>query len=112
MEKDNRVYLEDIVDACEKILVYTNGVEKFEFEADNLLQDAVIRNITIIGEAANKLTKDFVVKYPEFPVREAITMRNKLVHDYSFIDSSIVWDTISKNIPQLLELTQTVLKTL
>ena|SRR5258708_957972 len=109
MKKDNLVYLEDIVDACNKILSYTNGMKKSDFESDTLTQDAVIRNITIIGEAASKITKEFTEEHSEFPTREAITMRNKLVHDYSFVDSDILWDTIIQDIPGLLNISKLLL---
>jgi uncharacterized protein with HEPN domain len=110
MKKDNLVYLEDIMSSCEKIIAYTGNIEKADFDEDTLTQDAIIRNITIIGEAASKLTKDFMDSNPEFPARDAITMRNKLVHDYSFVDSDILWDTITKDIPNLAKLTKKIIQ--
>lgn len=108
MKKDNFVYLQDIIYACEKIKTYIEGFSENDLGEDTLTQDAIIRNIIVIGEATNKLTEDFKTSYPEFPVKGAITMRNKLVHDYSFVDREILWDTVTKDIPDLLLITQKI----
>lgn len=108
MKKDNFVYLQDSINACEKIRTYIEGFDENALGEDTLTQDAIIRNIIVIGEATNKLTEDFKVFYPEFPVKGAITMRNKLVHDYSFVDREILWDTVTKDIPDLLLIAQKI----
>jgi len=110
MQKDNTIYLEDILNHCEKIISFTDGISKEDFLENELIQDAVVRNIEVIGEAANKLTSDFKIDHPGYPVRDAITMRNKLIHDYTMINYSIVWDTIVRDIPKLRERTQEILK--
>lgn len=109
MKKDNLQYLEDIATACEKILSYTNGMEIAEFSSESLVQDAVVRNLIVIGEAAAKFTKDFVESNDTFPVKEAVTMRNKIVHDYDFVDYQVVWETVVNDIPQLLKATRKLL---
>jgi len=101
MKKDNTVYLEDIRKAILRIEKYINQVGFEEFEADLIRQDAIIRRLEIIGEAANKLTSDFKKHNPEFPVSSAVRMRNFLIHGYSDIDLSIVWQTIKKDLPLL-----------
>lgn len=111
MKRNDSIYLEDIIDSCEKILLYMEGITKQELQEDTLTQDAIIRNITVIGEATNKMSKDFIQKHPELPIREAVTMRNKLIHDYSFVDCDILWDTAKKDIPQLLKLVRKIIKT-
>lgn len=101
MQKDNLVYVEDILNSCNKILSYTRDLSHGQFLADDLVKDAVVRNIEILGEAANRLDDDFSKRYPEFPVRDAVTMRNKLIHGYDFVDFEIVWETIRTDIPSL-----------
>ena len=110
MKRDNLVYIEDILNSCNLILDYINGVA-FEQLVDNqMLVDAIIRNIEVIGEAANKLDGEFKTSHPDFPVRGAVTMRNKLIHDYNMIDHQVVWDTVKNDIPDLRELCVELLK--
>lgn len=61
----------------------------------------MIRQLEIIGEASKKLSKEFKEKYPQIPWRDISGMRDKLIHDYFGIDLDAVWDTISKDIPEL-----------
>ncbi|MFV1917474.1 MAG: DUF86 domain-containing protein, partial [Patescibacteria group bacterium] len=88
MEKSNKVYLEDIIQAIKLILEdYVSDINFEEFNKDKKTQDAVIRQIAIIGEAMGKLDKNFIENHPEFPSKEAIAMRNVLVHDYDWVDT-------------------------
>ena len=74
-----------------------------------MLVDAIVRNIEVIGEAANRLNDDFKAFYPDFPVRSAVTMRNKLIHEYNMIDYQVVWDTVSIDIPNLKNMCESIL---
>lgn len=80
MKKDNRIYLQDILDAIIKIERYTNKYSQKKFTADELVQDAVIRNLELIGEAVGKLTPAFTKKHPDFPSHEAVALRNFFIH--------------------------------
>jgi uncharacterized protein with HEPN domain len=111
MEKSNKVYLEDIVQATILILDdYVSGINFEEFDNDKKTQDAVIRQIAIIGEAMGKLDKDFVEDHPELPSKEAVSMRNVLVHDYDWVDTEEVWKTIEQDLPKLKQLVEKILK--
>ena len=110
MKKDNLAYIEDVLEACERILSYTDGVEFARLEEDQMLVDAIVRNIEVIGEAANRLGDDFKTSHPNFPIRSAVTMRNKLIHDYNMIDYVVVWDTVRNDIPELQKTCQQLLK--
>lgn len=110
MKKDNLVYVEDILNSCDQILNYVCDVEYEGLSENQMLLDAVIRNVEVIGEAANKLDTEFRLLHPEFPVRSAVTMRNKLIHDYNTIDPKVVWDTIKNDIPELKDLCEQLLK--
>jgi len=101
MKKDNLVYIQDIIDAIEKINDYALGMNFETFQSDTLKQDAILRNFTIIGEGSSKLSEEFTKQYPKFPIREAISMRNKVVHDYGNINLDVVWKTVKKDIPEL-----------
>ncbi|PIZ47978.1 DUF86 domain-containing protein [candidate division WWE3 bacterium CG_4_9_14_3_um_filter_41_6] len=101
MKKDSIVYLQDISDAIAKIERYTYHMSFDEFVTNQMCQDAVIKNLEVIGEAAHRLSEDFSTQHPTFPLKETIDLRNFLVHDYSNIDLNVVWKTIMDDIPPL-----------
>jgi uncharacterized protein with HEPN domain len=92
-------YLEHIQIAIKKILRYLESVDESEFRADELLQDAVIRNLEIIGEAVSKLSAGLKVKHLDVPWTEISGMRNRLIHGYMSVNLQIVWDTVQKVLP-------------
>ena len=102
-EENNLLFLEHVIEALEKILKYTEGLDEDTFYVNEMARDAVIRQFEIAGEAANKLTKNFREKYPEAPWNKVITMRNILIHGYADVDIGIVWDTAKNDAPVLLE---------
>jgi uncharacterized protein with HEPN domain len=104
MIKNDQVYLENILEAISKIENFTNKISRFEFERNVMMQDAVIRNIEIIGEASKKVTKHFTQSHPEIPWQEMAGMRDKLIHDYLGVDISVVWKTIEIDLPLLKEM--------
>lgn len=110
MKKDNLVYIEDILNSCTRVLGYVGDLPFEDLAEDQMVIDAVVRNIEVIGEAANKLDEDFKSKNPDFPVRGAVTMRNKLIHDYNMVDPKVVWDTIQTDIPELRSMCERLLQ--
>ncbi len=110
MKKTNSIYIEDIIRSCEKILSYTEDISYDQFIKNEMLKDALVQNIEIIGEASNRLNENFEANHPEFPLVNAITMRNKLIHDYDQIDFDIVWETVVRDIPQLIEICERIMK--
>jgi len=98
---DDKVYLRHILDAIERIERYVQGVEQEEFEAEELLQDGVIRQLEIIGEAARRVSSDLKALYSEVPWRDIVDMRNKLIHDYFGVDVELVWMTAKRDVPAL-----------
>lgn len=103
MEKSNDIYIQDIQKAIDKIEGYLKDIDFAGFEQEEMCHDAVIRQLEIIGEAANKLSQEFAKQNPDFPLKEAITMRNFLIHAYDDVDLTVVWKTIQEDIPLLKE---------
>jgi uncharacterized protein with HEPN domain len=106
--KDDYVYIDHILVCIRKILDYTKEVSQSEFERNELIQDAVIRNIEIIGEASKKISKDLKSTFHEIPWREISAMRDKLIHDYMGVDKEVVWKTIKEDIPFIQSLMQKI----
>lgn len=109
-EKSSVLYLEDILESIEKIRKYLGNSSFDEFLEDEMLIDAVIRNLMIIGEAAGHIAPEIRVKYPEIEWKKIVGLRNILVHDYSGIDLDIVWDIIKYRLNPLETNVRQVLK--
>jgi uncharacterized protein with HEPN domain len=94
-------FLRDIEDAIERILDYTTGFTWERYLRDYKTQDAVVRNLEVIGEATKNLSDEFRVKYPEIPWREMAGTRDRLMHHYFGINQEIVWQIIENDLPNL-----------
>ena len=97
-------YLTHILDAIGSIQSYLGGLAREDFALDPLRQDAVIRNIEVIGEASNQIESrypQFAAAHPELELSVAYRMRNALAHGYFTIDLDTVWDTIKNDLPRL-----------
>jgi uncharacterized protein with HEPN domain len=100
--KDNLIYLRQIVDYIDDIEAYVKSTDFAGFEDNRLLQDAVIRKIELIGEAAKRLSVNFWEQYRDTsPLAEAVSTRNRLIHQYDDIDLRIIWNTIKNDLPNL-----------
>ena len=97
------VYLRHIRDAILQIQEYVRGVDESEFRDDEILQDALIRQLSIIGEAAGQLSDETRRQAPSVPWTDIYGMRNKLVHDYFGVDLDAAWDTVQKDLDPLLQ---------
>ena len=96
-------YLLHIADSCEKILRYIRGMEKNDFIADQLVQDAVLRNFEIVGEAAKHVPDDFRDRHPEINWRGMAGFRDILIHEYFGIDLVNVWNISKDSMPETLK---------
>ena len=103
MSKDDLVYLNHISDAISRIEEYVKGLEYQDFIENHLVQDGVIRQIEIIGEATKNLPKEIRDKHSDIPWKDIAGMRDKLIHGYFGVDLDAVWDTVEKDLPELKE---------
>lgn len=101
MPRDYRLYLEDIREAIQRIRTYTDGMEEDDFSKDKKTQDAVIRNLQVIGEAARSIPEDVHQQTPEIEWRKIAGMRNILIHEYFGINEAIIWDIVVHKLDDL-----------
>lgn len=99
--RDDSVYLGHVRDSCHRIETYLSGVDEDEFLETELIQDAVVRQIQVIGEAVKRLSRKLREAHPDIPWSDIAGMRDKLVHDYMGIDVEAVWETARAEIPLL-----------
>ena len=105
-------YLRHILDAIERVDRYSADLAFEDLAANEMLQDAIIRNIEIIGEACRNIERadpDFAARNPGLPLRAAREMRNVLTHGYFGVDLAVVWRTVHANLPSLREQVRKVL---
>ena len=97
-------YFNHILEAIERIEEYVADLDEMTFLDNKLIQDAVIRNFEVIGEASNNIEKrfpEFVAAHPELPLTSAYQMRNAVAHGYFQVDFEILWKTIQRDLPGL-----------
>ena len=102
MNRDT-TYVLQILEAIEKIEKYTKGGKR-EFHNDVMIQDAVIRNIEIIGEVTKRISMSFRDDYPDVPWRQMAGIRDVLIHDYDSIDVAIVWNVVANELPKIKDI--------
>lgn len=103
MPRTHKVYLRDILDAIRKIENYTCDLSFDEFLADELKQDGVARNLEIVGEAVKRLPEDVRGKRSDVEWRKIAGLRDILIHQYSSVDWSVIWDIVENKVPTLKE---------
>lgn len=110
--KDEKVYLHHILDAIKRIYKYTQSLTFDNFSKNDLVRDAVIRNIEIIGEASKNLPTSFKKTHENIPWKSIAGMRDKAIHVYATVDYRLVWETIQKDLPELESELLQILKSL
>ena len=97
----DKVYMRHILDAVLTVQGYVAGMDDVAFGADKRTQDAVIKNLTVIGEAAARVSNAFRKAHPDLPWRQMTGMRNMLVHHYFGVNLTDVWETVIGDLPAL-----------
>ena len=109
MIRDDAVYLHHIMDAISQIGEYVAGLDHEAFMSSRLVQDGVIRQFEIIGEATKNLTEALKERHPDIPWKDIAGMRDKLIHQYFGVDSSAVWETVVHDLPSFKDYITSIL---
>jgi len=107
--RDWQIRIADIRDAAAKIVAHTAASDFAAFSSDSWTVDAVLRNLTVIGEAAANVPEDVQAKYPRIPWLDMKGMRNIVVHEYFGVDLGIIWKTVRDDVPPLLQQIESLL---
>jgi uncharacterized protein with HEPN domain len=111
MAQGDGVYLHHILDAIDRIETYLQGIDEAEFFQTPLIQDGIIRQLEIVGEATKRLSKELRDATSQIPWVDIAGMRDKLIHDYLGVDIGQVWYTAKEDVPELKLEVVKVLKT-
>jgi uncharacterized protein with HEPN domain len=112
MSRDPSLYLEEILAAADAVASYISGLDYERFLRDRKTQDAVLRNLIVIGEAVKQLPADLTSRETAVEWRRIAGMRDMLVHQYFSTDLEIVWDAASKRLPAVSEAVRALLDSL
>jgi uncharacterized protein with HEPN domain len=93
-ERDCKLLVEDMIEACDKIMKFTSNMDFNSFINDDRTVDAVLRNLEVLGEASKRLPEDFKNKYDSSVWHKAAGLRNRIIHNYFGIDNNIIWNII------------------
>ncbi|MGC8878887.1 MAG: DUF86 domain-containing protein [Anaerolineae bacterium] len=108
-KRDARLFLRDMLAAIAKIERYTSGLDFDSFEANDMVVDAVVRNLEIIGEAARHIPEHLRQQYAEVNWQRVVGFRNIVIHEYFDVDLEIVWVIATKQLPALQQALQAML---
>ena len=108
--RDLKLWIRDILDSISAVQGYAEGMKYKDFVADRKTVDAVLRNLIVIGEAANHVPDNVVSDNPDIPWRDMRDMRNFVVHEYFRVSDKIIWDTVQNDLPPLIPLLELLLE--
>ena len=101
MSRDPRLWLQDILRGCDRVLRYVGDRTREEALGDDLVLDGVLMNFHVIGEAVKRLPDDLKAAHDDVPWRQISGMRDIVVHLYFALDHEIIWDAIQNDVPAL-----------
>ncbi|MBK9438410.1 MAG: DUF86 domain-containing protein [Chloracidobacterium sp.] len=99
--RNDRLYLYDIIECCDRVADYINGVREEDYQVNPMLQDALVRNIEVVGEAVKNLSQEITDAHPNIAWSQIARMRDKIAHHYFRINLDVVWKTATDDLPAL-----------
>lgn len=103
LRSSDRVRLMHMLDAAKDAVEFASGRSADELQSDKQLRFSIVHCVEILGEAASHTSTELVVAHPEVPWRSVVDMRNRLIHGYYDINLTIVWRTVTQELPRLIE---------
>lgn len=101
-ERAWNLYIEDMLQFSQRVILYTDGFDQERFVSSGLNYDATLRNLELIGEAANQLPEAIRITMPQIRWRQIIATRNRIAHAYLGLDNDTLWSIIRDDVPALL----------
>lgn len=101
MSRDYKLFLDDIIQCCEKISRFINGLSYNQFITNEIIFDAVMYNLEIIGEAVKNIPQELKDKHDEINWRKIAGLRDVIIHEYFGIDTEIIWDIVTNKLSEL-----------
>ncbi len=96
------LYVRDMLEACERVLEFTDGMDQTALLADLRTYHATLHNLALIGEAATHIPRSVRDSHPEIPWRSIVGARNVIMHVYLGIDDNLIWVMVSRSVPDLI----------
>ena len=109
-KREVKLYLTDIVESIGKIESYSKDLAFVDFVKDMMTIDAIVRNLSIIGEAVKNIPDEMKKRYSAISWHEITGMRNKVVHEYFAVDEEILWKTVKEDLPIVKKQIQEILE--
>jgi uncharacterized protein with HEPN domain len=106
MSREWRLYLEDILECDRRVRRYTSGMDQTAFASNDMVHDAVLRNLEIVGEASRKVPENIRQQMTGIEWKEIFGMRNWLAHGYFHVNEDIIWNVIENKLPELAQVVQ------
>lgn len=111
-ERDESVYVRHMLDAIARLQRHIDDVEWEDFESSEIIQDAVIRQLEILGEAAGRISRDTCARFPDVPWPRVTGLRHRLIHDYLGVDLRMSWNVASVEVEKISGPLESVLEEL
>ena len=109
MSRSHRLFLRDMLEACEKVM-RSAGLDFHAFVRNELVYDAVLRNLEVLGEAAKKVPDSVRARHPSVEWRAIAGLRDVLAHAYFALDAATLWDLVAHKVPALAEVRRQILE--
>ncbi|MBI3014479.1 MAG: DUF86 domain-containing protein [Candidatus Tectomicrobia bacterium] len=99
---EDLIRMRHMLDHAREAVSLIQGKTRPDLDTSRLLQLALVRLIEIVGEAASRISKKAQVQHPQIPWAQIVGMRNRLIHGYDFVDFDILWQTVTKELPEII----------